>query len=86
MIGILIWLAVAIATAWEITTHGLWRDGLAACAVFAFILWVIGGAAAFSARGRMPTRPSKAMTDAERQALLSISRKAATQQHTEVGQ
>lgn len=57
MIGILIWVAVTLGTAWEITTHGLWRDGLAACAVIAFILWVIGGAAAISMRGRLPQRP-----------------------------
>jgi hypothetical protein len=47
MVAILIWLAVAAASAYEITRHALWHDGLAACAVAAFILWVFGGLVSF---------------------------------------
>lgn len=57
MIGLLVWLAVAVGLAYEITTHGMWRDGLAACAVLALILWVLGGASFFAATRRtLPKR------------------------------
>jgi hypothetical protein len=49
VIVMLIWLAGAAAMAYEITTHGMWRDGVAALSVLAFILWVLGGAAGMSA-------------------------------------
>jgi hypothetical protein len=58
MLVMLIWLAGAAAMAYEITKHGMWRDGLAACAFFAFLFWVVGGAAGISMRSRLG-RPAK---------------------------
>lgn len=46
----LLWLAITGFLGYEITMHGFWIDGLKACAVLAFIFWILGGAAAFSAQ------------------------------------
>jgi tellurite resistance protein TehA-like permease len=62
MILILVWLAVAAASGYEITRHALWHDGLAACAVAAFILWVFGGLVSFPViRKRSRAREAAAM-------------------------
>lgn len=63
MIVALIWLAGAVAMAYEITKHGYWQDGIAALSVLAFVLWVLGGSAAIASirrtaravRNKVPT-------------------------------
>lgn len=50
MLALLVWLLVSIALTYELSSHHVWRVGLAAVGLFAWLLWVCGGAAVLSRR------------------------------------
>ena len=59
MIGLLIWMAGAVAMGYEITVRHFWHDALAILAVLAFVLWTLGGAAMLTRRGKVGALSSR---------------------------
>jgi len=50
MIGLLLWLLVAVGFVYELTARAMWHDVLAAMLGAGFVLWVFGGATIFAMR------------------------------------